>query len=127
MAGLKAGHVFNTFPTIEGKMFPKDLFILNYTTANDLINNQTIVQIIHRFLGLLLLILVSVFSYQSSSLREGVKKNILFLLCLLIFQFILGIITLISKVSIVFASMHQLLAILFLLLIIKTKHSFKYL
>ena len=57
MAGLKAGHYYNTFPLMDGSIIP--LYILyNHSMGiiENLFYNQATVQYIHRLLGFILLI-----------------------------------------------------------------------
>ena len=121
-AGLKAGYILNSFPLIGGYLFPKGMLevtpIFYY-----LVNNPICIQIIHRFIAVILVILISFYVYSVSSLNYLIKSNASIMILIIILQFILGVLTLISQVSIVFASCHQVLAVILILTIIKNKHS----
>ena len=126
-AGLKAGQFWNTYPIINGVVFPESVFSLKPFWKNFLYHNETI-QIIHRNLPIVITILMIVFSYKINreSLNNTLYSNIIIMNLFLFFQFILGILTLITKVSIVLAISHQFLAIVLFVSILKTKHSLRF-
>jgi cytochrome c oxidase assembly protein subunit 15 len=124
-AGLKTVNTVNTFPFYNGSIFPSsnisfDSFWLFF------FENHYGVQIIHRFLGLMIMGLIMFFSYKSSMSNSRIKLESQYLIVLILFQCIVGILTLISDASIVFALLHQFLAILTILFTIKIKHKLRY-
>ena len=124
-AGLKTVNTVNTFPFYNGSIFPSsnisfDSFWLFF------FENHYGVQIIHRFLGLMIMGLIMFFSYKSSMSNSRIKLESQYLIVLILFQCIVGILTLISDASIVFALLHQFLAILTILFTIKIKHNLRY-
>tara|TARA_B100001250_G_C19743782_1_gene764274 strand:+ start:39 stop:1052 length:1014 start_codon:yes stop_codon:yes gene_type:complete len=124
-AGLKTVNTVNTFPFYNGFIFPSsnisfDSFWLFF------FENHYGVQIIHRFLGLMIMGLIMFFSYKSSMSNSRIKLESQYLIVLILFQCIVGILTLISDASIVFALLHQFLAILTILFTIKIKHKLRY-
>ncbi|MCI0556391.1 MAG: COX15/CtaA family protein [Anaerolineae bacterium] len=104
-AGLKAGHVSDTWPLMFGKLIPPNLF-------NSLINifetPQTIV-FIHRWFAFAVLIAITIFYFtarkQNNSLE--IKNGLNWLLGLVVFQIMLGILTVILHVQIAIALAHQ--------------------
>ena len=119
MAGLKAGHYYNTFPLMDGSIIPLNV-LYNHSMGiiENLFYNQATVQYIHRLLGFILLIfsLKIVFDqFRKNNLSSLDTK----LATLLLVQFILGVITLVTGINIYFAIMHQLNASLLILVCIK--------
>jgi heme a synthase len=104
-AGLKAGHVSDTWPLMFGKLIPPNLF-------NSLINifetPQTIV-FIHRWFAFAVLIAVAALYFaarkQNNSVEIGNGLN--WLLGLVAFQILLGILTVVLHVQIAVALAHQ--------------------
>ena len=125
MAGLKAGQFWNTFPLIEGKVIPTGLFVSDPLYLNFLENNK-MVQFLHRYLGLLLMLLIYFFSYKLKNVNNVLNLKIRNLVTIVSCQVFLGIITLISNVPIILASFHQLIAIYLMLQLINIKHFLKY-
>ena len=115
-AGLKAGHVSDTWPLMFGKLIPPNLF-------NSWINlfevPQTIV-FVHRWfawLGILIVPVVYYFAKKYNYPRE-ILNGLLWLTATVALQITLGIVTVLSSVNIVVALVHQANAlILFALLI----------
>ena len=115
-AGLKAGHVSDTWPLMFGKWIPPNLF-------NSLINMfespQTIV-FIHRWFAFAVLIAITAFYFTARKRNDsiGIKNGLNGLLALVVFQIMLGILTVILHVQIAIALAHQAVALaLFALLI----------
>ena len=104
-AGLKAGHVSDTWPLMFGKLIPPNLF-------NSWINlfevPQTIV-FIHRWFGFLGLIAIPVLYYSAKKQNypREILKGLLWLTGAMALQILLGVLTLLSHVNIVVALMHQ--------------------
>src|SRR5512143_3257766 len=100
-AGLKAGHVSNTWPLMFGKLIPPNLF---NSFINIFESPQTIV-FIHRWFAFV--VLIAVFAFYLAANKAGytreIKTGLLWLLGLVIFQIILGILTVISNVQIAIA------------------------
>lgn len=110
-AGLRAGFGFNTFPDMNGHLVPPGLFALDGFWSNIFYNNMT-VQFTHRIFGWLVLLSVGVFwvVIQKRQLHWHQKLAAHVLFGLVIVQFTLGIITLLSVVKIGFAVAHQVTA-----------------
>jgi len=122
MAGLKAGKLWNTFPLIEGKIVPNGLFMLEPFYLNFFENNK-LIQFIHRYLGLSLMMIVYYISFQLKEIDLKFNLKSKTLVTIVSCQVFLGILTLISEVSIVLAVSHQILAILLMLKLLDLKHS----
>ena len=126
-AGLKAGHFWNEYPFINGSYFPPKILEYEPIWYNFIYNSKTI-QIVHRNLAVLVVLLISVFSFLFLSVNKNstIYNNIISLNLIIFLQFVLGVLTLISGSSIVFALVHQFFAVLTILLILKLKHSLRY-
>ena len=104
-AGLKAGHVSDTWPLMFGKLVPPNLFS---SFLNILESPQTIV-FIHRwfaFLGLIAIPAVYYFAKKRNYPRE-ILKGLLLLTGIVALQIALGVLTVLSYVNIVVALIHQ--------------------
>jgi cytochrome c oxidase assembly protein subunit 15 len=115
MAGLGAGFIFNTFPKMGEFWAPPTLFSLDSWWSN-FVSNPTMVQFIHRGLGWALFatafVLIPVGLWNRIS---GAAAAALYGVCgLTLFQFLLGVMTLMLKVPVAFAVMHQVTACLLL-------------
>ena len=115
-AGLKAGHVSDTWPLMFGKLIPPNLF---NSFINVVESPQTIV-FIHRWFAFAVLVAIVVFylSAQKNSDSIEIKNGLNWLLGLVVFQIALGVLTVILHVQIAIALAHQAGALaLFALLI----------
>jgi cytochrome c oxidase assembly protein subunit 15 len=122
-AGLKAGHVSDTWPLMFGKLIPPNLFS---AFINIFVAPQTIV-FIHRWFAFVVLaaviyiyVIVRKTNYQSD-LFEGLQ----WLIAAVALQIGLGILTILSYVNIVIALMHQAGAIVLFALSIYFIHRFR--
>ena len=115
VAGLKAGHAFNTFPLMAGKFFPTGYFALEPFWRN-LFDNIPSVQFNHRYIGLLTYLSLCLFIFRAWS-DGALKRHRLALSSLFIavtVQGLLGIVTLLLHVPVVIAAAHQGVALLVL-------------
>ena len=119
-AGLKAGHVSDTWPLMFGNLIPPNLF-------NSLINMfespQTIV-FIHRWFAFAVLIsMISLyFAARKGNHSIEIKSGLNWLLGLVVFQILLGILTVVLHVQIVIALAHQASALALFVLMIYLIH-----
>jgi cytochrome c oxidase assembly protein subunit 15 len=116
VAGLKAGLVYNSFPLMEGNLIPGGLFILNPLHLN-FFENVTMVQFLHRCLGIINLINIIFYCYKLFS-HEKQKNIAILLLSFIILQFLLGIFTLILQTPLILALLHQAVAIILMLTLV---------
>ncbi len=108
VAGIDAGHAYNTFPLMEGALAPHGLFLLSPWPVNFFENTAT-VQFTHRVLAEALLVLVLWLWLRG--LRAGLAgpaRHVLHALAATaVIQVGLGIATLLSEVNIFLAMLHQ--------------------
>ena len=108
VAGLKAGLIFNTFPTMHGEWIPEGLFVLSPLYLN-FFENMVLIQFDHRVLAIslasLLLVYVLVSKFHHFDTTTASSFNLIGLL--VIVQVMLGISTLLMHVPVCLASFHQ--------------------
>jgi len=107
-SGLDAGQVYQTWPLMNSKFFPDD-FELNNILLKDIFYEPSIVQFLHRNMAYVLLIYAfGIFVYVFANKKKYLYKSLLFFLLMIFVQILLGILTLISGVNILLASLHQM-------------------
>ena len=119
-AGLKAGHVSDTWPLMFGQLIPPNLF---GSLINIIETPQTIV-FIHRWFAFAVLIGITVFylTAHKQSNNIEIKNGLNWLLGLVIFQIVLGILTVLLHVQILIALTHQAGALALFTLMIYFMH-----
>lgn len=117
VAGLKAGHIYNTYPKMGADFishiipssFDKDGFI-------SLIQEPSTVQFFHRHLPILLLIVILIMLFQSKTKIGQLSSKVI--LAAWFFQFILGVLALLYNVPIFLGVVHQFGALIILSLMV---------
>src|SRR5215211_1081558 len=104
-AGLKAGHVSDTWPLMFGRLLPPNLFS---SFINILEAPQTVV-FIHRWFAFAVFIAVTALyiATREQSYSIEIKNGLNWLLALVAFQIVLGILTVLLRVQIAIALAHQ--------------------
>jgi cytochrome c oxidase assembly protein subunit 15 len=122
-AGLKAGHVSDTWPLMFGKLIPPNLFS---SFVNIFVAPQTIV-FIHRWFAFVVLaaVIYVYFIVRKTNYQSDLVKGLQWLIAAVSLQIILGILTIVSYVNIVIALMHQAGAIALFALSIYFIHRFR--
>lgn len=113
VAGLEAGYMYNSFPTMGGQWIPQQLHSMQPVLVN-YVENPTTVQWGHRILGTLLGLAIIHFWIRLVSWnvnRQTILKTTL-LLVLVIVQYVLGVITVLYGVPVVIGVLHQAFAML---------------
>jgi cytochrome c oxidase assembly protein subunit 15 len=115
VSGMDAGTIYNTWPLMGSSYFPDDSKFIEFLNIN-FFDNPSIVQFVHRNLAYLIVIiyiylLILVFRDANKIFR----KPILIIGTSLFLQVILGILTLLSGVKIIHASLHQINSIFIIL------------
>ena len=125
MAGTHAGFVYNTFPDMNGQFLPDEVFALDPLWRN-LFENVAAIQFVHRWTAVVVLLaIVYLWLSRFQETRISVRKIYDIAAAVVILQIILGITTLLSRVEIVVALVHQfgficLLSVLIVLLRIQS-------
>jgi cytochrome c oxidase assembly protein subunit 15 len=115
VSGLDAGKIYQTWPLMDKNYFPDDITIKNVKNFLNF-DNHSLVQFYHRNAAYLLITYVSfltIFIYKKK--LNTIYKPLNVLLFFLIFQVVLGILTLISGLNIYLASIHQITGVLLVL------------
>lgn len=117
VAGLRAGKTYNTFPKMDGQWIPEGLHLLQPWWLNHLESVLT-VQFQHRVGAWLLA--ACVLGFVVTYWRQSALRPVLVALAaVVVAQFALGVITLLSGVALWLASAHQLMALLLLALLVR--------
>ncbi|TMH74548.1 MAG: heme A synthase [Betaproteobacteria bacterium] len=113
VAGIRAGRVYNTFPLMNGRLVPPEIFSLDPWYLN-FFSNMATVQFDHRLIAWLLAFLVPWFwlrvRREAASSRARLGAHLL--LAALALQTALGIATLLLAVPVPLAAAHQAGALL---------------
>jgi heme a synthase len=109
VAGLRAGHAYNSFPLMNGHLIPPEATMLEPWWRNFLWNVAT-VQLVHRTFFWLLLLLIPLLWWQAR--RTHAKLAAHHLLGMFLLQASLGISTLLLVVPVPLAAAHQAGAVL---------------
>jgi heme a synthase len=115
VSGMDAGTIYNTWPLMGSSFFPDDSKYIEFLNIN-FFDNPSIVQFVHRNLAYLIVIiyiylLILVFRDTNKIFR----KPIIIIGISIFLQVILGVVTLLSGVKIIYASLHQINSILIIL------------
>ena len=115
VSGMDAGKIYNTWPLMGSSFFPDDSII------SDLFNiavfdDQSLVQFIHRNLAYLIVALYFyILFFVLKSRNLNLRVPIFVIGISLLFQIVLGILTILSGVKMLYASLHQINSILIIL------------
>jgi len=113
-AGLKAGYIYPTYPKMGTDWLPNAAIdSLKNTGIKALVENPILVQFIHRWLAIIVLIFFVKFYLSTRKLKlTSIQTNCNnALISLIILQITLGIFTLINSVPVVLGVLHQLGAV----------------
>ncbi len=122
-AGLKAGHVSDTWPLMFGKLIPPNLFS---SFINIFESPQTIVFIHRWFAFIVLLAVIYLFTVvRKNNNQSDLLKGLGWFVGAVSLQIILGILTILSYVNIAVALLHQAGAIALFVLTIYFIHRFR--
>jgi len=121
MAGSHAGQSFNTYPLMNGKIIPDDIYLAEMGILN-LFENTVTINFNHRWIATLTFVYTfSLFLYLFISRITELQKSIIVLVLLILsLQFFLGVMALLSNVAIHYASLHQTNSLLLLSILLLT-------
>jgi cytochrome c oxidase assembly protein subunit 15 len=106
LAGLNGGLLYNSWPDMNGSFIPDDTIKTDLYNLESL-NNASVIQFYHRLVAYILILFLIILNYFFYKNKIELKPIIFFNFAIL-FQVILGIVTLITGVKIYYASLHQL-------------------
>ncbi|NNK83829.1 MAG: COX15/CtaA family protein [Flavobacteriaceae bacterium] len=127
VAGLDAGFIHNFWPMMsEGKFMHETVYIEQNPVIKNFIEGKSGVQFVHRILAYIVVILLFIVwnKGRKMPLEKDQKLGINFLAIFVIFQFILGVLTLLLAVPVWLGVMHQVGAFLLLSAMTFTLHRF---
>ena len=101
VAGMRAGHVSDTWPLMFGQLVPAGLF----TTAADLIDSPLTVHFLHRTLAIV--VALAALHIAAKLWRAGARPRALALGGAVVAQFALGVLTVVNGVPIPLGVAHQ--------------------
>lgn len=117
VAGLKAGHIYNTFPKMGDEWVAESVpYGIKTEGVNSLFNNISVVQFIHRTIAWVLALGIFFIWYYAKKKNTVSAKSLLsykqtgainLLVVTVLLQFLLGVFTLIYNVPITLGILHQ--------------------
>lgn len=109
VAGLHAGKMFNTFPLMNGDVFPVGGWVSAMGLKN-IFDNPAAVQFIHRFFAFAVVFVVARIYWEGRTevLSSAQRKSIMFIVATVIVQFLLGVFTVLYQAPIALSSIHQI-------------------
>ncbi len=125
VAGTRAGFAYNTFPLMNGRFAPPELFMLEPWHTN-LIYNMATVQFDHRLLAYLLALAIAGFwlaARRAEGLSRRARITVHLLAAMLVVQIGLGIGTLLWVVPLPLAAAHQAGALLLFTCALMASHA----
>ena len=115
VSGMDAGKIYNTWPLMGSSYFPDDSVFTDFFKIS-VFDDLSLVQFIHRNLAYLIVIIYFYILYFV--LKNGninLKTPIFIIGISLFFQIVLGVLTILSGVKMLYASLHQINSILIIL------------
>jgi len=115
VSGMDAGKIYNSWPMMGSNFFPDDSRYNEFLSLK-VFDNPSIVQFLHRLLAYLIIvnyIYLLILAFKETN--KVVLKPVLIIGIILLFQVGLGILTILSGVKIVYASLHQINSIFIIL------------
>jgi cytochrome c oxidase assembly protein subunit 15 len=122
-AGLKAGHISDTWPLMLGKLIPPNLF----SSLINLLENPFTIVFIHRWFAFAVLA-AAIYLYtitRQHNYQPDLLKGLQWFIGAVTVQIILGILTILSYVHIVIALLHQAGAIALFAITLYFIHRFR--
>ena len=112
VSGMDAGTIYNTWPLMGSSYFPDDSKIIELLNIN-FFDNPSVVQFIHRNLAYLIVIFYLYLLFFTLKNSNKIFLKPIFIIGISLFlQVLLGILTILSGVKIIYASLHQINTIL---------------
>jgi heme a synthase len=117
MSGMKAGMVYPTWPDMNGKAIPNEVFhnemwnVDNFVNYDSSIYMPTLVQLLHRSVAYILTGLIIVFFCRTKDTNiQLFKRSVQLLITMLVVQFLLGVFTIVAckgTIPVGLGSLHQ--------------------
>ena len=112
VAGLHAGLIYNTWPSMDGRLFPEGAFALRPWWRN-FFENAGLAQFDHRLLAYVVALWVLAFWIAVRNFESGraLRKSSSTLLAFVLVQIALGVLTLFYQAPLALAALHQATAV----------------
>ncbi|HKR03676.1 MAG TPA: COX15/CtaA family protein [Bacteroidia bacterium] len=117
VAGLKGGHIYNTFPKMGDEWVASSVsYGIKTEGLSSLFNNISVVQFIHRTIAWVLALTIFFIGYYAKRKNDVSDKTLLssehirainLLIVIVLLQFLLGVFTLVYNVPITLGVLHQ--------------------
>ena len=115
VSGMDAGKIYNTWPLMGSSYFPDDSQFIEFLNLK-VFDNPSVVQFIHRNLAYLIVgIYIYILLFTIVGKNEVLRLPVIVIGVSLFLQIVLGILTILSGVKILYASLHQINSILIIL------------
>ncbi len=121
VAGIRAGLAYNTFPLMNGHFAPPEMWLLDPWWLN-FFSNMATVQFDHRLIAWLLIGLIPWFAWRAARENPAARPAAVLLVAWLAVQVSLGIATLLLRVPVHLAAMHQAGAMVLFGLLLWLRH-----
>jgi cytochrome c oxidase assembly protein subunit 15 len=107
-AKIRPGHIFNTWPKMGDSWIAEQVY-MKPTLFENLFENPSGIQFMHRSIAVLVVILLCLLWYRSDKLRLSAQQTlgINMLIYGVTIQFILGVLTLLYNVPVILGVLHQ--------------------
>lgn len=107
-ARIRPGHIFNTWPKMGDSWIPEQVN-MKPTFFENVLENASGIQFVHRTTAFLIVILLCAIWYKSNKLKLTKQQNlgVTLLIYGVTVQFILGVLTLLYQVPIILGALHQ--------------------
>jgi heme a synthase len=105
---IRPGHIFNTWPKM-GDTWIAEQVTMKDTFFQNILENASGIQFMHRTLALLVVVLLMIIWAKSNKLKLNMEQTraVTFLIYGVTIQFILGVLTLIYQVPVIMGALHQ--------------------
>ncbi len=124
-SGLDAGKIYQTWPSMNNNFFPDDIN-LSDLNKTDFFSDPSIVQFLHRNMAyVIFLYILGISIYIFSKKLSYLYTPLFYVLAMVFVQIFLGVITLVSGLNIIYASLHQISTTLLLITSINLSFIFK--
>ncbi len=126
VAAIRAGFAYNTWPLMDGNFIPPEIMLVEPWWAN-LVNNMATVQFVHRTLAIVVLAMVVLLwiSVQREPPNRRARRWSHALLAMAIAQVCAGIATLLLRVPLPLAALHQAGAVLVFSCALGVRHALR--
>jgi cytochrome c oxidase assembly protein subunit 15 len=105
---IRPGHIFNTWPKMGDSWVAEQVY-MKETVLENMLENPSGIQFMHRSLAILVVVVLCVLWYKSDKLRLSKQqvKGVNMLIYGVTIQFILGVLTLLYNVPVAMGALHQ--------------------